>query len=346
MDTKADSLSYPWPNPPEPGQTVEVAPGLLWLRLPLPYQLNHVNVYLIAHAGGWAVVDTGLSNDLSRSSWDAVLRGPLRNQPVTRLIVTHYHPDHVGLAGWLAERFGCPLTMTRTEYLLASYYGAPHTGAQINDRIEFYRRQGIPGETIQALMGRGSDYLTRVTPLPPAFDRAVDGTTLQLGDRNFKVLTGGGHSEEQMMLLLPSEKLFLSADQVLSRISPNVSVHAIEPASDALGDYLASLQRLSRDLPDDLLVLPGHGVPFYGLKLRLKQLLDHHAERCDAVAVACADRSLTAWELVPKIFHRPLDAHQSGFATSEVVAHVNYMVGIGRLERDVATNGVVRFKAV
>jgi glyoxylase-like metal-dependent hydrolase (beta-lactamase superfamily II) len=345
MHGKTDSLSYPWPIPPEPGHFIEVAPGLLWFRLALPYQLNHVNIYLLEHEGGWAAVDAGLGNDVTRAAWEALLAGRLANQKITRLIITHSHPDHVGLAGWIAERFGCPLIMTRSEYLQAAYNEAPRTGVQITDRIEYYRGHGIPGDTIEALIGRGSNYLTRVTPLPSSFERAADGGTLKIGQRSFEVMTGGGHSIEQMMLLSRSEKLFLSADQVLSKISPNVSVHSLEPDADSLGDYLASLHRLARDLPDDVLVLPGHGVPFYGATARIKQLIDHHADRCNEIAAACAAESLTASQMVPLIFHRPLDAHQSGFATGEVVAHINYMLGEGRLQKVVTTDGVKHFKA-
>jgi glyoxylase-like metal-dependent hydrolase (beta-lactamase superfamily II) len=319
---------------------------LLWLRLPLPYQLNHVNIYLIAHQGGFAVVDTGIDMPETRRHWDALLQGPLRGQKITRLIVSHCHPDHVGMAGWLTDRFGCPLTMTRTEYLMAAYFETPSSPARLAYRVGYYARHGIPPDTVEALLGRGSDYLTRITPLPPAFERVADGDVLSLGERSFEVLTGGGHSDEQMMLLSRQDQLFLSADQVLSKISPNVSVFATEPEANPLADFLISLQRLSHEVPDDTLVLPGHGVPFHGLKARLAQLRAHHAERCDMIAAACVAEPLTASEFVPKVFHRPLDAHQFGFAASEVVAHLNYMVGEGRLARLVAANGVIRFKAL
>ena len=345
MHGTAETISFPWPTPPQSGELVELAPGLLWLRLALPFQLNHVNIYMLAHDGGWAVVDTGIGTDQTRATWEAVFKGPLAGQKITRLIVTHSHPDHVGLAGWLAERFDCPLTMTQTEYFHALFHQTRRTDAQVKDQAEFYRRHGIPPATITQLLGRGSNYLTRTTNLPPSYHRTYDGQRLGIGAREFEVLTGGGHALEQMMVLSRPEKLFLAADQVLSKISPNVSVWSMEPEANALGHYLTSLERLGRELPDDVLVLPGHGVPFYGVKTRIRQLRDHHEERCGAITNACRTKPLTASDMVPLIFNRPLDAHQAGFATGEVIAHINYMLTEGRLTRETLADGVMTFKA-
>jgi glyoxylase-like metal-dependent hydrolase (beta-lactamase superfamily II) len=345
MHGTAETISFPWPTPPEPGKVVDLAPGLKWLRLALPFQLNHVNIYMLAHDGGWAVVDTGIGTDSTKAAWEAVFSGALAGQKVTRLIVTHSHPDHVGLAGWIAERFDCPLTMTQTEYFHALFHQTRRTDAQIKDQGEFYRRHGIPPATITQLLGRGSNYLTRTTNLPASYYRTYDGQRLAIGAREFEVLTGGGHALEQMMMLSRPEKLFLSADQVLSKISPNVSVWSMEPDANALGHYLTSLERLGRELPDDVLVLPGHGVPFYGVKTRIRQLRDHHEERCGAITTACRAKALTASDMVPLIFNRVLDAHPAGFATGEVIAHINYMLSEGRLIKQTSADGVMTFKA-
>jgi glyoxylase-like metal-dependent hydrolase (beta-lactamase superfamily II) len=345
MHGVTDPLSYPWPTPPNAGDTVEIAPGILWLRLALPFQLNHVNVYLLAHEDGWAVIDTGIGTDETKATWEQVFKGPLAGSKITRLVITHSHPDHIGLAGWLAERFQCPITMTQTEYFHGLFHQTKRSDIQIADQAAFYRKHGIPESTIEQLLGRGSNYLTRTTGLPPSYRRAADGDTVTLGPRTFQALTGGGHSLEQMMLLSRTDKLFFSADQVLSRISPNVSVWSMEPEANALGQYLASLARLGRELPEDVLVLPGHGVPFYGVKTRIKQLSDHHAERCDAISVACRNTALTASDMVPLIFNRVLDAHTAGFATGEVIAHINYMLSEGRLVCETSASGVMKFKS-
>ena len=343
--TATDPLVYPHPVTPKPGELTEVAPGILWLRLSLPFQLNHVNVYLLAHEGGWAVIDTGIGTDTTKAAWEHVFAGPLKGEKITRLIVTHSHPDHIGLAGWLAERFNAPLTMTQTEYFHGLFHQTRRSEEQVQDQAEFYRRHGINEEGVNALLGRGSNYLTRTTGLPPSFFRVIDGDRMQIGTRSFDVFTGGGHALEQMMLLSRADKLFFSADQVLSKISPNVSVWSMEPAANSLGFYVASLQRLAREIPDDVLVLPGHGVPFFGLKIRIQQLLDHHVERCADIGRAAREKPLTASDMVPLIFHRPLDAHQAGFATGEVIAHINYMLSRNELTQVKAADGVLRFKA-
>jgi glyoxylase-like metal-dependent hydrolase (beta-lactamase superfamily II) len=353
MHTKAatltaapDGLRYPFPTPPKPDEVIELAPGLLWVRLALPFRLNHVNIYLIADGDGWAMVDTGIGNDATVAAWTTLFEGPLKDVRITRLIVTHAHPDHVGLAGWIVERFGCPLLMSQVEYLQAAYHqhrGAPER--KLAQRL-FFRRHGMDEEITEALLGRGQEYLTRVSILPPVYHRLIDGGEITIGSRRFRIITGGGHAFDQVMLYCEADNIFLSADQVLSKISPNVSVWAVEPEADALGDYLRSLAALAGLLPDDVLVLPGHGVPFYGVKTRITQLADHHEERCQMIADACRDKPCTAADLVRVVFHKHvLDAHQTGFAAGELIAHVNYMRFTGRLTEEVGPDGIARYIA-
>ena len=251
---------------------------------------------------------------------------------ITRLIVTHSHPDHVGLAGWIVDRFDCPLEMSQVEYLQSVYHQNRGTEERRNAQRLFFRRHGMDESLTDKLLGRGQDYLKRVSTLPPSYRRISHGDEVSIGTRRFKVITGGGHALDQVMLYCAADKLFLSADQVLSKISPNVSVWAVEPDQNSLGEYLASLASLTTTLPYDVLVLPGHGVPFYGLKTRIKQLADHHEERCGLIADACREIPQTSKELVPVVFHKHvLDVHQMGFAAGELIAHVNYMLVEGRL---------------
>jgi glyoxylase-like metal-dependent hydrolase (beta-lactamase superfamily II) len=240
---------------------------------------------------------------------------------ITRLIVTHSHPDHVGLAGWIVERFNCPLFMSQVEYLQSVYHQNRGTEERRNAQRLFLRRHGMDEDLTDKLLGRGQDYLKRVSTLPPSYHRISHGDEISIGTRRFKVITGGGHALDQVTLYCAADKLFLSADQVLSKISPNVSVWAVEPEQNSLGEYLASLASLTTTLPYDVLVLPGHGVPFYGLKIRIKQLADHHEERCRLIADACRESAKTSKELVPVVFHKHvLDAHQMGFAAAELIA--------------------------
>lgn len=352
MHTKApmvpvapDGLRYPLETPPRPDEAIEVAPGLIWIRQTLPFRLNHVNIYLLADGDGWTMVDTGIGNDATIDAWTALFEGPLKGFKITRLIVTHAHPDHVGLAGWIAERFDCPLHMSQVEYLQAAYHQHRGSPERMLEQRLFFRRHGMDEEITEALLGRGQDYLTRVSVLPASYHRLSKGDEITIGTRRFKVITGGGHSLDQVMLYCDSDNIFLSADQVLSKISPNVSVWAVEPSANSLGEYLTSLAELKGILPDDVLVLPGHGIPFYGVKTRIKQLADHHEERCQLIAKACAETPKTSAELVPVVFHKHvLDAHQTGFAAGELIAHVNYMLAQGRLTTVEQPDGIVRFK--
>ena len=341
----AAPLTIPYASPPAPGGLIEIAPGVQWFRLPLPYRLDHVNIYLIKDDGGWTVLDTGLGTDACRAVWDAILRGPLDGQPLTSMIVTHYHPDHVGLAGWLAQRFALPLSMPRPEYLysLALQYAPGDLGADMHR--PFYRRHGLSPEATEGVLSRGHEYLRRTTGVPTTYHRIQHGDALRVGTRTFHVITGGGHALEQAMLYRPEERLFFAADQVIARISPNVSVHAMEPDLDALGIYLRSLAALRETVASDVLVLPGHGLPFYGLHRRIDELMAHHAQRCDAIADACRNRPLSVAEIVPHLFHRDLDEHQTGFAFGEVLAHVNHMLNGRRLVLETDQDGIDRYRA-
>jgi glyoxylase-like metal-dependent hydrolase (beta-lactamase superfamily II) len=344
LQSSAEALRYPWEAHPGPDQVVEVTSGVLWVRLKLPFRLNHVNIYLIADGDGFAMVDTGFGNEDTIAAWTTLFEGPLRHVKVTRLIVTHSHPDHVGLAGWIVERFSCALEMSQVEYLQSVYHQNRGTEERRNAQRLFFRRHGMDEGLTDQLLGRGQEYLKRVSVLPPSYRRISHGDEVSIGSRRFKVITGGGHALDQVMLYCAADKLFLSADQVLSKISPNVSVWAVEPDQNSLGEYLASLASLTTTLPYDAMVLPGHGVPFYGLKTRIKQLADHHEERCRMIAEACREEPQTSAQLVPVVFHKHvLDAHQMGFAAGELIAHVNYMLVEGRLTAQ-ETDGVLRFK--
>ncbi|MSP01857.1 MAG: MBL fold metallo-hydrolase [Acetobacteraceae bacterium] len=338
------SLTFPIAAPPAPGEILEIAPGVLWFRLKLPFQLNHVNIYLIEDDNGWLVLDTGLGTDECRAGWDGILNGPLKGQRLSAMLVTHFHPDHVGLAGWLAQSFGLKLAMPRTEYLY--HLMAAHGRGDMYDGMhrEFYRANGLTEETTNIVLGRGHNYLRLTTGVPESYDRIQHGDVRRVGGRDFRILTGGGHALEQATLHQESDRLFFAADQVIARISPNVSVHPVEPAEDPLGTYLIDLAALRATVPNDVLVLPGHGLPFLGLHTRIDELIEHHALRCARIADGCRERPLSAADLVPTLFDRALDAHQTGFAFGEVLAHLNYMTGRRELFRETGNDGVHRFQ--
>lgn len=342
---KPSALVYPAPEPPPDGTTIEIAPGILWARIPLPFRLNHINVYLIDDGDGWAILDTGIDNAPTRAVWNALITGPLAGRRITRLIVTHYHPDHIGLAGWLCGRFGLPLITSQTSYLSSLNISLSPGALDAKPYREFYLRHGLDAETTQRVATQGHNYLRMVSDLPPTFERIVAGDTVTIGGRTFDVLTGDGHAPEQVMLYCAADRIFLAADQVLAKITPNISVWAVDPDGDPLGLYMRSLRALKASIPRDVLVLPGHQLPFTGLHERSDELIAHHAVRCATIAEACRSAPRSAAELVPVLFHIQLDPHQMSFAFSEVQAHVNYMVRRGELTWADSRDGVERVVA-
>jgi glyoxylase-like metal-dependent hydrolase (beta-lactamase superfamily II) len=327
---------------PPLGVPIEVMPGILWIRLALPFQLNHVNIYLIDDGDGWAVFDTGLGDAATQAVWTKLLADHI-DRPLTRLIVTHYHPDHIGMAGWLVERFRLPVYMSETEYLLSRNIHLDPGALDAPHYREFYLRHGLGAEATQRVVTQGHAYLRLVTGLPPTFERLMTQDRLRIGRRDFVVLTGAGHSPEQIVMYCEADGIFFSADQVLNKISPNVSVTATDPNGDPLRYYLRSLDALAAAIPASVLALPGHGLPFRNVPGRIEELKNHHASRCDQIREACRAAPLSVAELVPLLFHRPLDPQQISFAFSEILAHVNYLLRQGLLNTVRDDTSRVRF---
>ena len=336
-----ETIVFPNPVPPKLGEALEVRPGVLWARFSLPFRLDHVNVYLIEDGDGLALIDAGIDNPPSRAAWEALLAGPLRGRRLTRVIATHFHPDHVGLAGWLCERFGLQLAMSETEYLIALNIRLDPEALKSEPYRSFYRSHGLTEESTELLLGNGLQYLRMVSAPPRTFLRLIAEDRLKIGGREFQVMTGAGHSPEQVMLYSADDNLILCGDQVLAKISPNVSVEAMDPEGNPLGAYLRSLASLKQKLPEDVLVLPGHNLPFVGLHTRADELIAHHEARCMAILEICKQGPQTVAELVPVIFGRRIDdPHQLVFAFGEALAHVNILVRDGRLRIAPAAQGL------
>ena len=337
--TTSRGLTYPSGPPPEAGQAVEAAPGVLWLRLPLPMTLNHINVYALADGEGWTVVDTGLKTSASKAGWEAALAGPLGGKPVKRVICTHMHPDHIGLAGWLCERFEAPLLMSRLEYVTARMLLAD-TGQPAPDSGEvFYRAAGWNDAQIGHWRSGYGGFGKGVAAMPSAYQRLSDGEVVRIGDDDWRVVVGEGHSPEHVCLWRERDGVFLAGDQILPRISSNVSVWPTEPEGDPLGEWLRSLEALRRRLPDDLFVLPSHGEPFYGDTTRLEALIRGHE-----VALRRLERTLKtpsrAVDAFSALFARPVGDEVLSMATGEAIAHLNYLAREGRARRDRDEAGV------
>jgi glyoxylase-like metal-dependent hydrolase (beta-lactamase superfamily II) len=258
------------------------------------------------------------------------------------VIVSHAHPDHIGLAGWLCKEFDVPLLVSQTSYLTCLNIMLSPDALEARQYRDFYQRHGMSPETASLVGSQGHDYLRMVGALPMTFSRLVAGDVLTIGGREFLVYSGDGHSPEQIMLHCPSQGVLLVADQVIAKITPNISVWAVEPDGDPLGLYLRSLDALSRTIPSDVLVLPGHELPFYGLHPRCRALVSHHEERCSLIERSCAEAPRSVADIVPVLFTRELDAHQLGFAFSEAHAHINYLLRLGRLRQETGADGILR----
>jgi len=339
------SLEFPVATPPAPGETVPIAPGVLWLRMRLPFALNHINLWLLEDGPGWTIVDCGYALDETRDAWQRIFAASLDGKPVHRILVTHYHPDHIGLAGWLTERWNAPLWTTEKEWLHARMNAQDGGAVSEAARRDFARRAGLDDEASTVFAERQGGYRRGVPSVPPSYHRIGDGTAIEIGGREWRVIIGEGHAPEHACLYCAETGVLIAGDQILPRISPNISVQTQEPDGDPLARYLASLAKLHAALPPGILVLPSHNLPFYGVHERIDELTAHHHARCDEVIAACT-RPSSAADLLPVLFRRPLDRHQMGFALGEALAHLHYLEGHGALKRSEGADGVNRFLAV
>ncbi|HEX9932898.1 MAG TPA: MBL fold metallo-hydrolase [Allosphingosinicella sp.] len=326
-------LTYPLGRRgPEPGELIELAPGLGWARLPVPGSLKHINVWALADGEGVALVDTGLDIPPSRAAWEALFEGPLAARPATRIVVTHFHPDHIGLAGWLAERSGAALWMTREEWLFARMLTSDVRDAPPAAAADYWRAAGWSEERIEAESMKGwGRFASVVSPVPVSFVRMRDGDVVEIGGRCWRVVVGSGHCPEHACLVDEAGGVMIAGDQVLPRITSNVSLSLTEPLADPLGDWLASIAKL-RTLPGDLLVLPSHGEPFTGLHARLDALRDGHLGRLDALHAHLAEPR-RAVDCFPVLFGRAIDESTLGLATGEAMAHLRRLEVEGRARR-------------
>jgi glyoxylase-like metal-dependent hydrolase (beta-lactamase superfamily II) len=352
MNLLEAQLDYPFSDTlPETGAVLEIAPGVKWLRMGLPFALNHINLWLLedefeSEAGkvrGWTVVDCGVANDATRDAWKNIFATQLDGLPIVRVIATHCHPDHVGLADWICSRWNAPLWMTTGEYTFARMMSAALPGSDGTAMFPFFKQHGLADpQMLKELEGRRSYYPTLVPSVPVSYVRMHDEQNFRIGRRDWRVITGFGHSPEHVSLYCAELNVLIAGDMVLPRISTNVSVFAIEPESNPVQQFLDSLLKY-KDLPEDTLVLPSHGKPFRGLHVRIQQLFDHHAARLQEVLDACV-MPQSAADIVPIMFRRPLDAHQLSFALGEALAHLHKLWIDDVLKRIIFANGMVKFQ--
>lgn len=328
----APALRYPFETPPGEGEAVTVAPGILWMRLPLPMKLDHVNVYALDEGESWTIVDTGFDSRRARAIWEQLLAGPLGGRPVTRVVVTHHHPDHIGLAGWF-QAMGAELLTTRTAWLLARMLVLDVEEVPKPESLAFWRAAGMDAAIYaKRAAERPFNFADIVTALPLGYTRIAEGDRLRLGGRTWRVRIGHGHAPEHATLWAEDEPLILGGDQLLPSISPNLGVYATEPGADPVGEWLASCEAFQPLARPDQLVLPGHKLPFTGLPLRLTQMIDNHHGAL-ARLLDHLSEPRTAAQCFAPLFKREIGEAEYGLALVEAVAHLNHLLRIGQASR-------------
>lgn len=332
-------LRYPWSEPPAFGAPIEVAEGVHWLRLPLPMALDHVNAFVLDDGGGWTLVDPGIDTPACRAALQSALDGPLAAKPVTRVLVTHYHPDHIGLAGLLQGR-GAELWTTQTSWLFARMLTLDEHPVPVSQTVEFWRLAGMePGLLARRAVERPFNFVDCVHPLPLGYRRIKEGDVITAGGRRWHVRIGHGHAPEHAVLWSLDDHLILGGDQLLPSISANLGVYATEPMADPVEDWLESCRAFEPLAREDHLVLPGHKLPFTGLPLRLRQMIENHQGALERLRARLAEAPRTAAECFPALFKRPIGEPEYGLALVEAVAHLNHLLHRDEVTREIGAEG-------
>lgn len=333
MDGGATGIRYPFAEPPEEGTAIEVAEGVLWMRLPLPMALDHVNIYALDDGDSWTVIDSGFSSRRSRAIWEKLLAGPLAGKPVARVVVTHHHPDHVGLAGWLQSEHGATLWATRTAWLFARMLTLDEQHVPAAETVDFWRACGMdPAILAKRQTDRPFNFADIVWPMPLGFHRLKEGDEVQMGGRRWTVRLGNGHAPDHATFWSKDDALVIAGDQILPSISSNLGVYATEPEADPVADWLESCERFLPFARDDHLVLGGHKLPFTGLALRLHQLIDNHHGALTRLAQHLQEPR-TAAECFPPLFKRKIGEPEYGLALVEAMAHCLHLWHAGQAVR-------------
>ena len=343
-----ERFSVPFGRIPESGFALEVRTGIYWIRMPLSYVLNHINLWVIDDRENWTVVDTGTSTEESKNVWHQIFANFIDMRSISRVFVTHMHPDHVGMAGWLTRKFSASLWMTRLEYLSCRVMVSDMEKEAPPEGTEFYRLAGWPESVIEIYKLQFDNFGKYISKLPGNYRRIIDGEKLTIGSQQWLVITAGGHSPEHACFYCPELKVLISGDLVLPRISSNVSVFATEPEANPMKDWLASLDRLEREIPDDVLVLPSHNEPFIGLHNRLKELRWEQIKKFQCLINTLSEpkRAIDVFDI---LFSRKInqeDISLFSLATGEAIACLNYLMYEGRVKRSLGVDQVFWYEKI
>ncbi|MEM1351761.1 MAG: MBL fold metallo-hydrolase [Pseudomonadota bacterium] len=337
--SELEGIRTPWQEPPAEGAAIEVAEGILWMRLPLPMKLDHVNVYALRDEDGWSIVDTGFASRRTKAIWQVLLSGPLGGLPIRRVIVTHHHPDHMGLAGWFQSEHGAELMTTRTAWLFARMLTLDEQAVPVPETVAFYKSAGMDADILAAReKERPFNFADVVEPMPLGFTRVKDGDGIVLGGRSWDVRTGNGHAPEHATLWSRDDPVVLAGDQILPSISPNIGVYATEPMADPVGDWLESCTRFATLARSEHQVFGGHKLPFTGLPLRMRQLIDNHHGALQRL-LDFIDTPKAAGDCFAPLFKRSIGDAEYGLALVEAVAHLNHLFQTGAASRELRDDG-------
>ena len=338
-DIAPKGLNYPWEAPPQHGVPIEVAEGVLWFRLPLPMKLDHVNVYALDEGDSWTVIDTGFASKKCKAIWQGMMDGPLGGKPNSRVVVTHHHPDHIGLAGWLKSDFGAELVTTRTAWLTARMLTLDVQEVPNAETLAFYKLSGMDAELYaKRATERPFNFADIVAPIPLGYTRIQEGEQIKMGGRTWDIHMGNGHAPEHATFWSQDDNLVLAGDQILSSISPNVGVYATEPMADPIGEWLEACERLNLLVQDDHLVLGGHKLPFTGLPQRMRQLIENHHSALKRLE-KYIEPPKSASECFSCLFKRPIGEGEYGLALVESVAHLSHLYQTGLATRELRSDG-------
>jgi glyoxylase-like metal-dependent hydrolase (beta-lactamase superfamily II) len=327
------SIDYEFAARPDPAQTQNVTDGIEWLRMPLPFSLNHINLWLLRDGNGWAIVDTGVGTSETRDHWHNVFRDSMGGDPASHVIATHMHPDHVGCAGFLARHFDVDFWMSRDEYMMCRILVADTDKEAPEEGVRFYKDAGFTDEQLVSYRKAFGFFGKFVSPLPESYKRLSDAEKLTIGGHEWEVITGGGHSPEHASLFDRSRNILISGDQLLPTISSNVSVWPTEPTANPMQDWFDSLRKLRAGVPEDVLVLPSHGKPFRGAYTRIDAIIREHEERLEALVDVCKEPH-RAVDVFPALYRTKIDDRNRIMATGEALSHLHLLVKTGDLVRE------------
>lgn len=330
---------------PEPGSATKVADGVYWLRFALPMKgLDHINLWALKDGDRWVIIDTGIADKNSKAIWEDHFENLMGGRPIGRVICTHLHPDHTGLAGWICRKFDAPLLMTRGEYFLCRLMAADTGKIAPQEGIKFYRKAGFTEDQIELYKQKFGGFGKAISPMPNSYDRLTEGETGMIGGRKWQVVIGSGHSPEHACLWCPELNICMTGDQLLPNISSNVSVWPTEPEANPLQNWIDSCHKLKEVLPEDVLVCPAHGIPFRGAHKRLDKLIEHHEKALDRLEAFCDTPKLST-EVYSVLFRRAINDGNRSLAVGESIAHLNCLKERGRVKRRLNDAGQFTYEA-